>query len=84
MASFNVRTNLFFEKCPITQEILRKSLNFLPNKMNVSTDGLPKALLKQLSYELAYPMSIIFNKILELAYVLICGNYQLLYLFLKR
>ena len=56
---------LTFDKYPITPEIVRKCACLLPNKFNVSPDGLSKGLLKNLSFELCYPLSIVFTRILN-------------------
>ena len=54
-----------FNDFPISQEIVRKCLCKLPTKLNSSPDGLPKGILKLLSYELSYPLSIVFQRILD-------------------
>ena len=56
---------LTFDKYPITPEIVRKFACLLPNKFNVSPDGLSKGLLKNISFELCYPLSIVFSRILN-------------------
>ena len=47
---------------PTTPEVLRKMICLLPSKFNNSPDGIPKGLLKKLSFELCHPLSIIFYK----------------------
>ena len=49
----------------ISQEIVKKFLYKLPTKFNYSPDGLPKGMLKLLSYEIYYPLSIVFQRILD-------------------
>ena len=44
---------------------MRTCACLLPNKFNVSPDGLSKGLLKNLSFELCYPLSIVFTRILN-------------------
>ena len=56
---------LTFDKYLITPEIVRKCVCLLPNKFNISPDGLSKCLLQNLSFELCYPLSIVFTKILN-------------------
>ena len=51
---------------PTTPDVnLLKFLCQLPNKYNNSPDGIPKALLKILSFQLCYPLSIIYINILK-------------------
>ena len=50
---------------PTTPEVLCKFLCLLPSKFNNSPDGIPKGLLKKLSFELCHPLSIIFTNILD-------------------
>ena len=50
---------------PTNPEVLRKYLYLLPSKFNNSPDGIPKGLLKKLSFELCHPLSIIFYKYLR-------------------
>ena len=54
-----------FNDFPISQEIVRTFLCKLPTKFNLSPDGLPKCMLKLLSYNISYPLSIIFQRILD-------------------
>ena len=54
-----------FNDFPISQEIVRKFLCKLPPTFNSSPDGLPKGMLKLLSYEISYPLSIVFQRILD-------------------
>ena len=54
-----------FNDFPISQEIVRTFLCKLPPKFNSSPDGLPKGMLKLLSYEISYPLSIVFQCILD-------------------
>ena len=58
-------SNSSFNSFPITQEIVRKFLCLLPNKFNNSPDGLPKGMLKLLSFELSYPICKVFNYIFD-------------------
>ena len=50
-----------FNDFPISHEIVKKCLCKLPTKFNSSPDGLPKGMLKLLSY----PLSIVFQLILD-------------------
>ena len=54
-----------FNNFLISQEIVRKFLFKLPTIFNSSPDGLPKGMLKLLSYEISYPLSIVFQRILD-------------------
>ena len=56
---------LTFDIYPIKPEIVRKCSCLLPNKFNVSPDGLSKSLLTNLSFALCYPLSIVFTRILN-------------------
>ena len=58
----NFQFIIFF---PISQEIVSTFLCKLPTKFNSSPNGLPKGMLKLLSYEISYPLSIIFQRILD-------------------
>ena len=58
-------TNYMFNYFLISQEIVRTFLCKLPTKCNSSPDGLPKCMLKLLSYEISYPLSIVFQRILD-------------------
>ena len=61
--SSNISSSL--SSYPTTPELLRKFLCLLPSKFNNSPDGIPKRLLKKLSFELCHPLSIIFTNILD-------------------
>ena len=50
-----------FNDIPISQEIVRTFLCKLTKKFNSSPDDLPKGMLKLLSYDISYPLSIVFN-----------------------
>ena len=50
---------------PNNPEVLRTFLCLLPSKLNNSPDGIPKGLLKKLSFELYHPLSIIFTNIID-------------------
>ena len=54
-----------FNDFPISQEIVRKFLCKLPNTFNSSPDGLPKGMFMLISYEISYPLSIVFQRILD-------------------
>ena len=54
-----------FNDFPISQEIVRTFFCKLPTKFNSSPDGLPKGMLKLLSYDISYPLSIVFQSILD-------------------
>ena len=57
-----------FESFPLSPETIRKFLCFLPNKFNNSSDGLPKGVLKILSFKLCEPLSIIYSRFLKEGY----------------
>ena len=57
-----------FESFPLSPETIIKFLCFLPNKFNNSSDGLPKGVLKILSFELCEPLSIIYSRFLKEGY----------------
>ena len=59
-----IHTQLGINTYPIP-EIVKTFSCLLPNKCNVSPDGLSKGLLTNLSIELCYPLSIIFTRILN-------------------
>ena len=61
--SFHISSSL--SSYPTTPEVLRTFLCFPPIKFNNSPDGIPKGLLKKLSFELCHPLSIIFTNILD-------------------
>ena len=54
-----------FNDFPISREILRTFICKLPTKFNSSPVGLPKGMLTLLSYEISYPLSIVFQRILD-------------------
>ena len=54
-----------FNDFPISQEIVSTFLCKLPTKFNSSPDGLLKGMLTVLSYEISYPLSIVFQRILD-------------------
>ena len=54
----------YFSSFPIS-EIILKFLTSFPSKFNNSSDGIPKDLLKLLANEYKFPMSLLFNTILE-------------------
>ena len=54
-----------FNDFPISQEIVRTFLCKLHTKFNASLNGLPKGMLKLLSYEISYTLSIVFQRILD-------------------
>ena len=53
-----------FNDFPISQEIIRKYLCILSNTLNSEPGGLPKGMLNLLSYELAHPLCIVFQRII--------------------
>ena len=61
--SSHISSSLF--SYPTTPEVLHRFLCLLPSKFNNSQDGIPKGLLKKLSFELCHPLSIIFTNILD-------------------
>ena len=50
-----------FSSYPTTPDVVCKFLCLLPSNYNNSPDGIPKALLKILSFQLCYPLSIIYT-----------------------
>ena len=57
--------DFMFNDFPISQEIVRKFLYKLPTQFNSSPDGLHKGMLKLLSYEISYLLSIVFQRIID-------------------
>ena len=49
----------------MAEEIVIKFLTSFLSKINDSLDGIPKGLLKLLANELKFPLSLLFNDILE-------------------
>ena len=62
---FSCRTNKSFTIFSLTPESIRKHICLLPNKSNQSSDNIPKSILRQLLYQLAMPIYIIFSKYLN-------------------
>ena len=54
-----------FNDFPISQEIEMIFLSKLRTKFNSKPDGLHKCMLKILSYDISYPLSIVFQRILD-------------------
>ena len=63
--SISSHISLSLSSYPTTPEVLRTFLCLLPSKFNNPPEGIPKGLLKKLSFELCHPLSIIFINILD-------------------
>ena len=71
ISNSSIVSNNVFNTFPISPETIRKYLCLMPNKYSIPPDGLPKGILKSLSYELCIPLSLIFNHSLTNQY---CPN----------
>ena len=76
--------NNTFESFPLSPATIRKCLCFSPNKLNNYSDGLPKGVLKILSFELCEPLSIIYSSFLKEGYCQMYGNIPTLHLYIRK
>ncbi len=66
---FSLRTEATFENYVISSECVRNILCKLDMKYEQDPDELPSAVLRQLSYQLAKPLSMLFTRFLETGFV---------------